>query len=77
MSRAYCQCCQRVTSHKVVLQRCVGEDHSLVQRFFHSIAMLLHGDHYVKMEERMICRECNTPAAAKAVALTDAHTHSA
>lgn len=73
MPRAYCQRCHRETSHKVVLQRCIAEDHSLVQRFFHSLAMLLHGDHYVKMEEQSICRECNTPSPHKRIAMSDIH----
>ncbi len=75
MSRAYCQCCHRETSHKIVLQRCAGQNQSMVQRFFHSIVMILHGDHYVKMEAQSICRECNTPASTqKRVSIPGART---
>ncbi|MGD8110953.1 hypothetical protein ACQEXU_10645 [Vibrio sp. TRT 21S02] len=59
MPKAYCQCCQKQTAHKVVMKRCQDEHSSVFKNIQCFFSTLIQGDHYVKMERTYFCRSCN------------------
>nr|WP_076588566.1 hypothetical protein [Vibrio ostreicida] len=60
MPQVYCCCCQKVTSHKVVMKRCPQKSESIMKGLVCFFATLVQGAHYVKMEKQTFCRTCNT-----------------
>ncbi|MBA5761399.1 hypothetical protein H2O73_03495 [Vibrio sp. 404] len=69
MPHVYCDCCHKVTAHKVVLKRCENSNISFLRSLVCFFATVLQGDHYVKMEKQYFCRGCNrqnefSPASA-------------
>lgn len=63
MPEAYCNCCRKVTPHKVVMKRCQTASCSCWQSLFQVMSLVIHGEHYHKMEKQGICRVCNQPSS--------------
>ncbi|MCG3728746.1 hypothetical protein [Vibrio cincinnatiensis] len=63
MPEAYCSCCHKITPHKVVMRRCQTSTCSGWQSFQQFMSLLMHGEHYYKMEKQGICRLCNQPSS--------------
>ncbi|WP_070969079.1 hypothetical protein [Vibrio sonorensis] len=72
MPNLYCECCQKVTAHKVVMTRCDSADASVIKNISCFFATLFQGAHYVKMEKQIYCRKCNALHKPEPIKLPEA-----
>ncbi len=58
----YCEACHKETQHKQVLRKRTFEEASLrtkLQGFRELMSQLVSGQHYHKMDQVCLCRDCN------------------
>ena len=72
MPQKYCECCQKSTAHKVIMERSEIQHDSLLRSFASFFVTVFQGAHYVKMEQQFYCRCCNNHCDTTSSALTNA-----